>query len=111
MSTRLMGWVCLALSCGGSSHPADALTADDACATAARTRCQKLMGCSAADLDKRFGDVATCEAREALACTAALAATGTGNTPATVVGCADAIQQQACGDFLGKSPPNACLHE
>ena len=102
--------ISLAIGCGSSDPTPDAgLTADQACAAVSTARCSKLMACSAADLVVRWGDVATCEAREALACHAGLAAPATAAAPATTQGCADAISAQACGDFLGKDPPAACL--
>src|SRR4051794_39191891 len=50
------------------------LSRDQACADLATARCGALMTCSAPDLARRWPDIATCEAREKLACTDALAA-------------------------------------
>lgn len=100
----------LSIGCSSSAPGADAgLTAEQACAAVSAARCTKLMSCSAADLMVRWGDLAVCETREALACEAGLAAPATAATPLTAIGCADAITAQACGDFLGKDPPAACL--
>lgn len=97
-------------ACSGSkaSSPDAGPTADQACATIAAARCTKLQTCSASDLARRFGDLATCETREALACTAGLAAAMTGNTVTAVEACAAAVDAEACGDFFSKSPPDAC---
>jgi hypothetical protein len=84
-------------------------TAELACTQNAMARCTKLMACSPAELAARWGDVATCETRLALGCRAALAAPGTAATPTGTIQCADALTASACGDFLGKSPPPACL--
>jgi hypothetical protein len=68
------------------------------------------MTCSAADLSRRWPDIATCESQEQLACVDALANPGTGASPATVQSCADALSDQACDAFLtGVEPPDACL--
>ena len=94
---------------GGDTLAADApVTADAACTTIATTRCTKLQSCSPADLEKRFGDLATCETRETLACTEALAAPMTGNTPSATLACSDAIGAESCPDFFSKVPPTAC---
>src|SRR5579883_3479534 len=92
----------MAVACGGSNHsthtdaatdaaPDAALTIDEACAQSATNACTKLMTCSAADLEKRFGDLTTCETRQTLACTDALNAPGNANNPANVASCSAAI--------------------
>lgn len=88
----------------------DALSAAQACDALAKSRCEKLMSCSPADLLHNFGDVSTCETRDALACNAGEAAVDTGATPETALACAGALTAMTCGDFLAsKSPPAACL--
>jgi len=83
--------------------------AETACANIAQARCERLMACSATDLQRRWGDVTTCETRLSLACRDGLAATDTGATPDTVTACADAIPDESCPDFLGKDVTDACL--
>lgn len=98
-------------ACGGSSvadQPDAGLSAADACMQTAVDRCTKLMACSGADLDRRYGDLATCEAREQLTCIAALDAAGTGATPDTTLACGQAIAAEACTDYFVKAPPAAC---
>ena len=88
------------------------LTADQACTHVAEDRCSQLQTCSAADLSRRWPDLATCEAREKLACTEALAAPHTANTPSHVEECGGELVAQACGPFLsGVNPPMACVPE
>ena len=126
MSNRLwVGVVSLLISCGGvksnnqvdASSPGsdasvlDALTADQGCETQSNDRCMKLQMCSPVDLEKRFGDLATCEAREKLGCLAGLAAPDTGNSAEQVTECGEAVLAEACIDFLQKSAPNACLKQ
>jgi hypothetical protein len=94
---------------GGDASTVDALLAGQACASEAAARCGKLMSCSPADLSRRFGDVATCEAREALACSNGVAAPDTGTTPGTALACGEALTALTCADFLGKDPPAACF--
>ncbi len=105
---------CLA-ACGSSNNaspdapPADAaVTADMACATSAMQRCLKLQSCSASDLARRFGDLATCVARDKLTCVEALAAPMTGNNPTAILACSAAIGAESCTDFFSKVPPTAC---
>ena len=114
--TRLLAFALLA-ACGSSvtsapdapTPPADAaLTAAQACATSAAARCAKLQACSPADLQRRFGTLAVCEARDTLGCTEALAAPMTGQTPTKVLACSDAVTAESCPDFFSKAPPAAC---
>jgi hypothetical protein len=86
------------------------LSRDQACSDFATARCGTLMTCSAADLQKRWPDADTCEAREKLACMDALAAPQTANSPAAEKACADALPDSGCAAFLsGVMPPSACL--
>ncbi len=91
-------------SCG-SSPPSDT----DACNAVAAARCQRLASCSTADLDKRFADEPTCEARQKLVCLAGLAAPDTGATATTANTCATTIPGESCDEFLGNDPTDACL--
>ena len=130
MRTRLrFAYVCshvlaVVVACGGSTNSkqpdsspgtdggggGDAgLTADEACTQSAAMRCSKLQTCSNPDLQKRFGDLSTCQSREKLLCIDALAAPGTANNPAAVAGCTAAVAGESCDDFLAdKNPPTAC---
>jgi hypothetical protein len=86
----------------------DALLANDACTALATARCTQLMTCSVADLDKAYGTVAECLARELLACDDALAVSDTGATPGGQVACGSAIAAETCAVFLGGTVPAAC---
>jgi hypothetical protein len=86
------------------------LSRDQACTDLATARCGALMTCSSADLQRRWPDADTCEAREKLACMDSLAAPETAATPTTMKDCADALAEEACPAFLsGDMPPTACL--
>src|SRR5689334_10538834 len=100
----LIGLCLLLIGC--SSSP----TADSACADVAHARCTRLADCSVVAIQIRYGDEATCEAREKLNCTDAAAAPGTGNSPQRTEDCAQAIGGWGCTDFLdGASIPLACI--
>jgi hypothetical protein len=91
---------------GGSSV---APTADRACSDAQAARCARLDACTAEHgVAVRYGDPATCEARGKANCLTALAASGTGNTPAAVEACAAATPSESCDDLLMNNPPAAC---
>ena len=93
------------VACGGQD-----LTATQACTDVSQDRCMQLATCSAADLSKRWTDLASCEDREKLACLEAQAAPKTAATPATVEACANALTTQACDAFLsGVASPAECL--
>lgn len=86
------------------------LTADKACTDVAAARCTQIMTCSAADLSRRWPDLATCEAREKLACTEGLSAPNTGASPSSVDACSTALTAQTCSAYLaGFMPPTQCL--
>jgi hypothetical protein len=102
-----MRWICLLLLVVGCGSD---VTAAEACKSVAQERCVALMNCSPADLSRRWPDLATCEAREQLACTDALAAPKTANTPAHEETCGGDLATQACDAFLsGVEPPAGCL--
>jgi hypothetical protein len=105
MRTYLLAFaVALAAACGTTPPSHDA-----ACTQLSAARCQRLAACSTADLGKRFADLASCEARQQLACLAGLDAPDTGATPATADACAATIPTESCPQFLGNDPTDACL--
>jgi hypothetical protein len=101
--------ICLAslmLVVGCGSDP----TENEACTKIAQDRCSQLQSCSAADLARRWTDLATCESRETLSCTEGLSAPKTGNNPSAVESCASALVAETCPAFLaGVNPPAACV--
>ncbi len=93
-----------ATACGG-------LTADSACTDVAKARCDQRAVCTnSSGITRTFGDQATCLLREKLACSTALGAKGSGNTPARVEQCATALAAEACADFLAGNAPAACVN-
>jgi hypothetical protein len=78
----------------------------------AHARCTRLQSCSVTVLAIRYGDEATCEAREKQNSLNALAAPGNGNTPMHTEACAQAVASWSCGDFVDNvSPPLACQQQ
>src|SRR4051812_9407778 len=85
------------------------ISADQACADLAQARCAKRDGCtSGVGITRNYGDMATCLAREKLACTDALAADRTGNSPDLVEKCVAAYPTFSCADFADNRPPADC---
>lgn len=100
---RLSFLACLVVGCGSD------LTADQACTALAQDSCNKLQTCSAADLQRRWPDLATCVARQKLACTDALKAPKTANNPSHENVCGGETAMETCASFLsGVSPPAGC---
>jgi hypothetical protein len=94
--------LCIALAgCGSSTSN------DQACSDLASARCAKRMSCGSTSIQRVFGDLATCLAREKLACMNGLAAKGTGNSAAAAETCAAAYPAQSCADFFVGNPPEA----
>ena len=84
------------------------VTPDQGCAAFADAMCSKLDSCFRLELATRYGDVATCVAREKLSCLAALAAPGTTNTPAKVRSCGCALGLISCTDMYTRTVPASC---
>ncbi len=85
-------------------------SAQTACTKSADETCDQLMTCSSADFQRRWPDLTTCEQRQTLACTEALAAPKNANNPDKVEACSNARQAQTCEAYLsGVMPPQACL--
>jgi hypothetical protein len=95
---------------GGSSSGGSggSVSADQACSDFASAGCQKLSSCTAFLIDDVYGDVATCTTRLKASCTDALAATGTGLTPAQRESCAQALPGAQCADLVVNNFPTAC---
>ncbi len=95
---------------GGSVATPALPTAEEACATSVKARCDRLSACSNGYLLKtRYGDMETCQVRETLACLTSLAAKGTGSSPKTVMMCAAALPAQSCWDLFVNTPPADCV--
>lgn len=102
-----MRWIVLGLFVVGCGSD---LTAEQACSDVAESRCAKLSSCSPTDLERRWGDLTTCETREKLACMQGLTASATGATPPSVEECSTALAAATCDAFLSKvMPPPECL--
>jgi hypothetical protein len=85
------------------------VTADQACAAVAASRCKQLMACSPADFSERWPDLPTCEARDKLACVEAQSAPKTAATPSQTDVCASEISASTCTSFLsGVMTPADC---
>src|SRR5690348_7525579 len=100
---RIAFLACLVVGCGSD------LTADQACTHLAQDTCSKLTTCSAADLQRRWPDLATCETRQKLACMDAVNAPKTAQTPAREDACGAALSSEMCSSYLsGVMPPSEC---
>lgn len=103
--------VLLLAACGSSTHStpdAGSVSVDQGCSDIAAARCARYTACAPVVLANRYGDAATCQAREKLACvnghTAAAVTNGQGSE-----GCAAALPTWGCADFLlNQNPPTAC---
>jgi hypothetical protein len=97
--------ICLAAACGSNS--------DDngtACASLAAAKCARIAACSPVLISRRYGDPATCQAREKSACVAALAAPQTANSAANAMTCAAAYPTQSCSDVFNSLAPAVCVY-
>ena len=104
----------LSLSMLGACGAGANVSADKACTDLAQAQCEKRVGCTdsidpaGVNIERTFGDMTVCLAREKLGCMDNLAASGTGSSPARVETCVDAFPTYACADFLGANPPAVC---
>ena len=112
---RLIATVLFALAlsaCGSTFESTAETTAAQACQDVAHARCTRLAACSITSLQIRFGDEASCEAREKLNCANSLAAAGTGSSPTHTEACAQSIPAWDCTSYLnGLSVPAACQQQ
>jgi hypothetical protein len=97
-----------AVACSSSSGDGGSVSADQASGDAATALCQKIDACSAFLISETYGDAATCASRIKSSFVSALGASGTGQTPAHLDGCAKAIPAVSCDDALGNNTPAAC---
>lgn len=98
---------------GGPLGKTDGATAGTsaakACADVSKARCQRNDACTNGVANKlKFGDEATCEARDTSNCTTALSAADTGSTPDLLVACAAALTAESCADYLAGKTVTAC---
>jgi hypothetical protein len=101
--------------CGGGSP--SSLSVAQACSDLAMARCNLRSACSlpqgttgvGASVLEAYGDMQTCLAREALACSNALAAPQTGDSPQSVEACVRKLSSYSCADFFDYLPPTDCL--
>lgn len=97
---------------GGGSDSAstvDGAAAVEACASEATALCNLRSSCSMTfNISRNFPDLATCVSRTEQTCVAALAASGTGQTPTGVTACAAAYPNEACTDYFDDDPIAAC---
>lgn len=93
-------------SSGGSSS--GAVSVDQACTDLITSLCNKILACAPIEITLAFGNVATCIAREKLACPATFGASGTGATPGGAEACAQGYAAATCDDLLANRPPSAC---
>ncbi len=89
-----------------SSNGNTNVTPEQACADLATARCQKMQQCNPQGVLNTYGDLATCESRQAATCVTNLAAPQTANTAARTEDCAQATPGESCTDFeLGNVAP------
>jgi hypothetical protein len=83
--------------------------ADRACADAADARCSRTDACGTDAIAARYGDLATCLARETAACLDRLVAPSTSDTGPFEAGCAQAIAAESCVDLAANRLFLACI--
>ena len=120
-SIFLIVWLVGTASCSSTSSTINVLSKDagqidaaTACYDFARANCIKRQACTnlvqaqGTQIMVQFGDIATCEEREKLACLGAVRAKNTGYTATQAELCAQAHADWSCSDFLDNVPPANC---
>jgi hypothetical protein len=95
-------------SSSGNGDSGTNVSTQQACADLESARCKKLSSCSTALLTIRYGDEATCEARQVPQCVSSQTATGTGATPAGAEACAGSVSTTNCDLYLGYDTVPGC---
>jgi hypothetical protein len=80
-----------------------------ACQVFASVSCAKRQQCTPGMFDAEYPDVATCEARDAVACTLRLDAPGTSLTPAGLAACARNLARATCANAYDVRPASCKL--
>jgi hypothetical protein len=86
----------------------------EACAAVAKAYCDKRVACSGkvnaegVGIIRIFGSMSECLTRQALQCTSAFHAPGSGHSLATAQECVNAFANYACADFFATNAPAAC---
>jgi hypothetical protein len=78
------------------------------CNDLSRVQCDKLMACAPFALKVIFGDLKTCQDRNALACANQVAIPGSTVTPALETACVQALTNTSCEDYANGVPVAAC---
>jgi hypothetical protein len=95
-------------ACGGTTSTLSSVSAAQACADAATAACAAVNKCSPLLIQLEYGDVQTCAMSFQGTCSSALAANGTGWTPAAEEACSQALPGESCADIVSNNPPSAC---
>jgi hypothetical protein len=98
----------LGVACGGTTSSLSPVSAAQACADAATAVCAAVNSCSSLLIQLEYGDMQTCAMRFQGTCASALAASGTGWTPAAEDACSKALPGESCADIVSNNPPSAC---
>src|SRR5215472_13668223 len=93
---------------GGGGSSGSGTTVDQACTDLASSLCNKIQACAPFLIALVWGDMATCLARESLACPALFNAPGTGITVSGAEACAPAYMAASCEDTVSNKTPAAC---
>jgi hypothetical protein len=88
--------------------PVDAGSPTATCASLATALCTRISACSSFGLKAIYGDVATCESRQAAQCLATLGAPDTGATIASTLACVAALPGIACAALDSGALGGAC---
>jgi hypothetical protein len=98
----------LGFGCGNSANTAAEI--ERVCSDAAQVRCAKRSACtSGAEIERTFGDLQTCVAREKLSCELGLQAVDVQRTTDSVASCTAALDATSCFDFLTNVLPPDCV--
>jgi len=114
----VFAWLLAQAAAGCTSSDPGSITIAQACLDLAMARCNLRAACSVpqgesgagASIVETYGDLQTCLAREQLACSNALAAPQTGDSPATVETCVQKFSSYSCAELFENLPPTDCLN-
>jgi len=95
------------VACSGSTSSSN-VSPTQACNDLGNAICSKIESCAPFELQVVYGSTSACATRFALTCPDAIAASGSGATPAAVESCSQAYSSASCGDVLSGKTPSAC---
>jgi hypothetical protein len=106
MRGKILTW--LGAACGVTIVACSSVSAEQACTDLAGAVCTKVSECATPLFNEVYGNVATCQSRQAAACQKGLALPTNGDTPGFAEDCSKSYATATCTNVLQNTQTTAC---